>query len=132
MIADGQCGGGDLSWWLAHKDTYKTVGGCINGFQGAYTYFNVALRVLANKGPKLNVLEMPITPITNANLAQFAKPGLPLSSQGRGRRPGDRVVRRHLPGQVLQRHQARPPRARGRGSRPRRPGLYPGARGLHA
>ena len=81
VIADGQCGGGDLSWWLAHKDSYKTVGGCINGYQGAYTYFNVALRVLANKGPKLNVLEMPITPITNANLAQFAKPGLPLSSQ---------------------------------------------------
>jgi ribose transport system substrate-binding protein len=81
VIADGQCGGGDLSWWLAHKDSYKTVGGCINGYQGAYTYFNVALRILANKGPKLNVLEMPITPITNANLAQFAQPGLPLSSQ---------------------------------------------------
>jgi len=80
VIADGQCGGGDLSWWLAHKDTYRTVGGCINGFQGAYTYFNVTLRVLANKGPKLNVLEMPITPITNANLATFAQPGLPLSS----------------------------------------------------
>jgi ribose transport system substrate-binding protein len=81
VIADGQCGGGDLSWWLARKDTYKTVGGCINGFQGAYTYFNVTLRVLDNKGPKLNVLEMPITPITNANLAEFAKPGLPISSQ---------------------------------------------------
>jgi ribose transport system substrate-binding protein len=81
VIADGQCGGGDLSWWLSHKDTYKTVGGCINGYQGAYTYFNVTLRVLDNKGPKLNVLSMPITPITNANLATFAKPGLPLSSQ---------------------------------------------------
>jgi ribose transport system substrate-binding protein len=81
VIADGQCGAGDLSWWLAHKDTYKTVAGCINGFQGSYTYFNVTLRVLANKGPKVNVLSMPITPITNDNLAQFAKPGLPLSSQ---------------------------------------------------
>jgi ribose transport system substrate-binding protein len=81
VIADGQCGGGDLSWWLQHKDTYKTVGGCINGFQGAYTYFNVTLRVLDNKGPKVNILSMPITPITNANLATFAKPGLPLSSQ---------------------------------------------------
>jgi ribose transport system substrate-binding protein len=81
VIADGQCGGGDLSWWLARKDSYKTVAGCINGFQGAYTYFNVTLRVLANKGPKLNVLEMPITPITNENLAEFAKPGLPISSQ---------------------------------------------------
>ncbi len=81
VIADGQCGGGDLSWWLQHKDTYKTVGGCINGFQGAYTYFNVTLRVLDNKGPKVNILSMPITPITNANLSTFAKPGLPLSSQ---------------------------------------------------
>jgi ribose transport system substrate-binding protein len=81
VIADGQCGGGDLSWWLAHKGSYKTVGGCINGYQGAYTYFNVTLRVLDNKGPKANVLEMPITPITNDNLTTFAKTGLPLSSQ---------------------------------------------------
>jgi ribose transport system substrate-binding protein len=81
VIADGECGGGDLSWWLAHKSTYKTVAGCFNGYQGAYTYFNVALRVLANKGPKLDVLEMPTPPITNDNLAQFAQPGLPLSSQ---------------------------------------------------
>ena len=81
VIADGQCGGGDLSWWLAHKDSYKTVAGCINGYQGAYTYFNVTLRVLDNKGPKVNILSMPITPITNANLATFAVPGLPLTSQ---------------------------------------------------
>jgi len=81
IIADGECGGGDLSWWLAHKSTYKTVAGCFNGFQGAFTYFDVALRVLDNKGPKLNVLEMPITPITNANLSEFAQPGLPISSQ---------------------------------------------------
>jgi ribose transport system substrate-binding protein len=81
VIADGECGGGDLSWWLAHKSTYRTVAGCFNGFQGAYTYFDVTLRVLANKGPKLNVLEMPITPITNENLAEFAKPGLPITSQ---------------------------------------------------
>ena len=81
VIADGECGGGDLSWWLAHKSTYKTVAGCFNGFQGSYTYFNVALRVLDNKGPKLNVLEMPTPPITNANLAKFAQPGLPISSQ---------------------------------------------------
>ena len=58
-IADGECYGGDLSWWLAHKATYKTVGGCFNGFQGAYMYFNVALRVLAGNGPKYQRLEMP-------------------------------------------------------------------------
>jgi ABC-type sugar transport system substrate-binding protein len=80
VIADGECGGGDLSWWLAHKDTYQTVAGCFNGFQGSYTYMDVTLRVLDNKGPKYNVLEMPTAAITNANLAEFAKPGLPLSS----------------------------------------------------
>jgi ABC-type sugar transport system substrate-binding protein len=79
-IADGECYGGDLSWWLANKSTYRTVAGCFNGFQGSYTYFNVALRVLDNKGPKYNVLEMPTPAITNDNLATFAQPGLPLSS----------------------------------------------------
>jgi ABC-type sugar transport system substrate-binding protein len=52
-ISGGECYGGDLSWWLAHKSTYKTVAQCFNGYQGAYTYFNVALRILDNKGPKL-------------------------------------------------------------------------------
>jgi ABC-type sugar transport system substrate-binding protein len=79
-IADGECYGGDLSWWLANKSTYKTVAGCFNGFQGSYTYFNVALRVLDNKGPRYNVLEMPTPAITNDNLASFAQSGLPLSS----------------------------------------------------
>jgi ribose transport system substrate-binding protein len=79
-ISGGECYGGDLSWWLAHKSTYKTVAQCFNGFQGAYTYFNVALRILDNKGPKYNVLEMPSPAITTANLALYAKPGLPLSS----------------------------------------------------
>jgi ABC-type sugar transport system substrate-binding protein len=79
-IADGECGGGDLSWWLSHKSSYQTVGGCFNGFQGAYTYMDVALRVLDNKGPKYNVLEMPTPAITNTNLSEFAQSGLPLSS----------------------------------------------------
>jgi ABC-type sugar transport system substrate-binding protein len=79
-IADGECGGGDLSWWLSHKSSYQTVGGCFNGFQGAYTYMDVALRVLDNKGPKYNVLEMPTPAITDSNLSEFAQSGLPLSS----------------------------------------------------
>ena len=79
-IADGLCYAGDLSWWLAHKSTYRTVAACFNGYQGTYTYFNVALRVLDNKGPKYNVLEMPTPAITNANLPGYAQPGLPLSS----------------------------------------------------
>ena len=79
-ISGGECYGGDLSWWLSHKSTYQTVAQCFNGYQGAYTYFSVALRILDNKGPKYNVLEMPSPAITNDNLAQFAQPGLPLSS----------------------------------------------------
>ena len=43
-------------------------------------YFDVALRILANKGPKYNVLEMPSPAITTRNLSQFAQPGLPLTS----------------------------------------------------
>jgi hypothetical protein len=41
---------------------------------------DVTLRVLDNKGPKYNVLEMPTPAITNSNLAEFAQSGLPLSS----------------------------------------------------
>ncbi len=79
-IADDQCQGGDLSWWLAHKDTYTTFGACFNGKQGAYVYFNTALRILAGNGPKYQTLEIPAPTVTNANLAQFAKPGLPLTT----------------------------------------------------
>jgi ABC-type sugar transport system substrate-binding protein len=75
-----QCEAGDLSWWLANIDKYKTVAGCINGFQGGYTYFDVALRILDNKGPKYQVLSMPAVTIDNTNLKVYAKPGLPLTS----------------------------------------------------
>ncbi len=86
-ISDGECQGGDLSWWLAHRSTYRTVGGCFNGFQGAYTYFNVALRVLNGDGPKFNVLEMPAPVITNTNVATYATPDEPLTWSGEQRGP---------------------------------------------
>lgn len=75
-----QCAAGDLSWWLERIDTYKTVAGCINGLQGGYVYFNTALRILDNKGPKYNVLQMPAVTIDNTNLKAWAQPGLPLTS----------------------------------------------------
>jgi ribose transport system substrate-binding protein len=80
VIADGECYAGDLSWWLAHKSTYKTVAQCFNGFQGSYVYWDVAMRILDNKGPKYNVLEMPSPAITVSNLADFAQANLPLTS----------------------------------------------------
>ena len=79
-VSDGECYGGDLSWWLSNKSKYKTVAGCFNGYQGAYVYWNVAMRILANHHPKYNVLEMPAVTINNSNLSQFAKAGLPLTS----------------------------------------------------
>ena len=79
-ISDGECQGGDLSWWLAHKATYQTVGGCFNGYQGAYVFFNTALRILAGNGPKYQTLEIPAPVVTNANIAKYATPGLPLTS----------------------------------------------------
>ena len=101
-IADDECYGGDLSWWLAHKSTYKTYGACFNGYQGAYDFFNVALRVLAGDGPKYQTLEIPAPQVTNANLAKFAVPGLPITSPDESWRPGHRVVHGHLPERVLQ------------------------------
>jgi len=75
-----QCTAGDLSWWLERKDSYETVAGCINGLQGAYAYFHTALRVLADKGPKYNLLQMRAVTIDNTNLEAYAQPGLPLTS----------------------------------------------------
>jgi ribose transport system substrate-binding protein len=75
-----QCYAGDLSWWLKNIDHYQTVGGCINGLQGGYVYFNAALRILANKKPKYNLLSMPAVAIDNTNLKAYAQPGLPLTS----------------------------------------------------
>ncbi len=43
-------------------------------------YFNTALRVLYNKGPKYNILSMPAVSIDNTNLKAYAQPGLPLTS----------------------------------------------------
>ncbi len=75
-----QCYAGDLSWWLDKLPDYKTVAGCINGLQGGYVYFNSALRILADKGPKYNLLSMPAVAIDNTNLKAYAQPGLPLTS----------------------------------------------------
>jgi ribose transport system substrate-binding protein len=80
IVGMEQCTAGDLSWWLERKDTYKTVAGCINGLQGGYVYFQTALRILANKGPKYNILSMPAVAIDNTNLEAYAQPGLPLTS----------------------------------------------------
>jgi ribose transport system substrate-binding protein len=87
-IADGECEGSDLSWWLTNiKNGYQGAGGCFNGAQGGYTYFNAILRVLDGKGISYNVTEIPAPLITNANVAQYATPNQPLSWDGEMRGP---------------------------------------------
>ena len=81
-IAEIEAGGGDLSWWLAHKSSYKTVGQSINGTQAGYTFMNIALRILAGQQPKFNVLEIPAPTINNENIASFAPPGKELTWPG--------------------------------------------------
>jgi ribose transport system substrate-binding protein len=88
-ISDGGCQGADLSWWLAHASSYKTVGVCFNGYQTAYTELRLLFRVLAGKGPLLNDIAITAPVVTNANLAQYATPNQPLTSTGEPRGPLD-------------------------------------------
>lgn len=87
LISEGGCQGGDLSWWLAHKSTYKTYATCNNGFQVAYVNMRVLFRILGGKGIKLRDLSMSSPVVTNANLAQFATAGKPLTWAGEPRGP---------------------------------------------
>jgi ribose transport system substrate-binding protein len=81
-ISDGGCQGGDLSWWLAHKAGYKTVGVCFNGFQTAYTEFRILLRTLAGNGPRVNDIAILAPVVTNKNVGVYATKGQPLSWGG--------------------------------------------------
>jgi ribose transport system substrate-binding protein len=67
--------GGELSWWLQHKNTYSEVAQGISGSQAAYAWFNIALKILNNQVPKLNVLEIEAPVITSTNLSEFAPAG---------------------------------------------------------
>jgi ribose transport system substrate-binding protein len=81
-ISLGGCEGGDLSWWLAHKSTYQTVGTCDNGPQTMYTTFRVLIRVLGGDGLKVNAISLPPELVTNQNIASFAPPNKPLDWTG--------------------------------------------------
>ena len=84
-ISDGGCQGGELSWWLAHQSSYKTVGMCFNGYQTGFTVFNTLTRVLNGNGLKVSGIDIIPPTVTNANLAQFATPNQPLTWSGEPR-----------------------------------------------
>jgi ribose transport system substrate-binding protein len=81
-VSGGGCQGGELSWWLKNKATYKSVATCFNGFQTAWSEFRILLRVLDGRGLKVRDIHFVPTVVTNANLAVFATPGKPLSWPG--------------------------------------------------
>jgi ribose transport system substrate-binding protein len=86
-ISGGGCQGGELSWWLAHKSTYKSVATCFNGFQTGWSEFRILLRILAGNGLKVRDIHVPVPVVTNQNLSVYATPGKPLSWPGEPRGP---------------------------------------------
>jgi ABC-type sugar transport system substrate-binding protein len=82
VVSEGGCQGADLSWWLAHKDTYETKGTCDNGFQVGYGRIRLLMRVLQGNGLKLRDISIPTPYVTNENLDQFATPDKPLTWTG--------------------------------------------------
>jgi ribose transport system substrate-binding protein len=79
--------GGDLSWWLAHKSTYNTLGYVPGGAAAANTTFQILLRILDGKQLKLRDVVLPGTAITNKNVATYATPGKPVTWLGDIRGP---------------------------------------------
>jgi ABC-type sugar transport system substrate-binding protein len=71
--------GGDLAWWLANKSKYQAVGQQYSGASVAWSEFRILLRVLGGKGLKIRDISLPPETVTNANLAQFATAGKPLT-----------------------------------------------------
>ncbi len=74
--------GGALSWWLEKTPEYEAAAQGLNGKQAAYTFFHVAMRLLAGKSPIANVLAIPAPSATNENLEEMAPKGKPLTYDG--------------------------------------------------
>lgn len=86
-VSGGGCQGGELSWWLKNKATYRSVATCFNGFQTAWSEFRLLARILDGRGLKVRDIHVPIPIVTNENLHVYATPGKPLSWPGEPRGP---------------------------------------------
>lgn len=80
---------GGLAWWNDHKNTYKTAGTSINGFQAHHGAFRVLLRILAGKGLKVRDVHVPSPTITSKNLDKFVLPGADLNTDKESNAPLD-------------------------------------------
>jgi ribose transport system substrate-binding protein len=88
-ISGGGCQGGELSWWLKNKATYRSVATCFNGFQTAWSEFRLLLRILDGRGLRVRDIHIPVPIVTNENVHIYATPGKPLSWPGEPRGPID-------------------------------------------
>jgi ribose transport system substrate-binding protein len=82
-VSIAPCTTGVLSWWLENMDKTKNSATCFDGYQTAWSNWNVALRVLAGNGPKVNGISIGLVgkTVTNDNLKDYAKPGFKLDDQ---------------------------------------------------
>jgi ribose transport system substrate-binding protein len=88
-ISGGGCQGGELSWWLRNKATYRSVATCFNGYQTAWSEFRLLARILDGRGLKVRDIHIPVPIVTNKNVHVYATPGKPLSWPGEPRGPID-------------------------------------------
>lgn len=86
-ISGGGCQGGELSWWLRNKATYRSVATCFNGFQTAWSEMRLLFRILDGRGLKVRDIHVPIAVVTNENLHIYATPGKALTWPGEPRGP---------------------------------------------
>jgi ribose transport system substrate-binding protein len=70
---------GTLSYWLAHRSTYKAVAATMPAPDVAEAAAYTTSELLSGHGPKINELVGTSLRITSANLSEYAKPGLSLS-----------------------------------------------------
>jgi ribose transport system substrate-binding protein len=95
-ISGGGCQGGELSWWLKNKATYRSVATCFNGFQTGWSEFRLLLRILDGRGLRVRDIHIPVPIVTNQNVAVYATPGKPLSWPGEPRGPIDGWASNHV------------------------------------
>jgi ABC-type sugar transport system substrate-binding protein len=73
---------GDLAYWSAHKDTYKSIALGVSAQDLARATTYTVRMLLGGHGPKISELSEPSTTITAANRSQWATPGAATSDPG--------------------------------------------------
>ena len=79
-IADGECGGGDLSWWLAHKDHLPDGGRLLQRLPGRLHLYGRHAARARQQGAEVQRPRDADARHHQHQPGEFAKPGLPLSS----------------------------------------------------